>query len=72
MPLGWRLLILCSILGWSWRESRSFATRRARRPQFVHCQFAIAVFIQFLERNAGIGDFCFINHTIVICVQHCD
>src|SRR5439155_6512465 len=45
---------------------------RARGPQFVHRQFAVAVLIELFQSGGGIGDFGFVNHAVVVCIERGD
>jgi len=44
----------------------------ARRAQFVHRDFAVFILVEFLERLGGIGDFFFVNYSVVVDVECCD
>ena len=48
----------------------AFATFGPRGTQFIGREFAVTVFVELLQRIAGIGDFVRVNHPVVICVQY--
>ncbi len=45
---------------------------RSGRTQFFHCQFAVAIFVQLLERFGRLRDFRLVNRAVVICVKRAD
>jgi hypothetical protein len=45
------------------------AARSAHRAQFVFGQFAVAVFVELLERCGSVGDFLRREFAIVICIE---
>src|SRR5205814_1266743 len=51
------------------RMGRTFGAVRPRWMQLIPRQFAVAVFIERLEGGAGVGDFGFVNHAIVVGVE---
>ena len=51
---------------------RPLVAFRARGPQFVHRQFAVAVLIELFQSGGGIGDFGFVNHAVVVCIERGD
>lgn len=43
--------------------------RRTCRTQFIRRQFAVAIFVERLQRRWRIGDFVRVNHAVVIHVK---
>src|ERR1700722_12926131 len=49
------------------------ATMVGRRThQFVQCQFAVAVLVEFHQRGAGVGNFRCVDHAVVVDIERGD
>ena len=45
---------------------------RPGRTKFIHRQFAVAIFVELLERFGRVSDFHFVNHAVVVRIKRGD
>jgi len=59
----------------STRPARSrigVASLGSRWTQLVGCQFAVVIFVEFMQRLGRVLDFFFVDYAVVIGIQRCE